>query len=165
MAARKRWPESATGEAVIRDRVEAALEWISENPIVPNHEQAIALCQTFEDKGGSRKPDYCDSIRQVAVEWQKRMFLSPEEDDPDPEKTRYREALEKLAKLGNGDAYGNSQGNEIAQEALGIDKRNLAPPQKKLPLQCGERLEVRDEIWEAQTIVGLLAVMKKVGSK
>ena len=28
------------------------------------------------------------------------------------------EALEKLAKLGNGDRYGNSIGNEIAQEAL-----------------------------------------------
>ena len=28
------------------------------------------------------------------------------------------EALEKLARLGNGDQYGNSIGNEIAQEAL-----------------------------------------------
>ena len=29
-----------------------------------------------------------------------------------------REALEKLAKLGNGDQYGNSVGNEIARAAL-----------------------------------------------
>jgi hypothetical protein len=29
-----------------------------------------------------------------------------------------REALETLAKLGNGDKYGNSIGNEIAQKAL-----------------------------------------------
>lgn len=28
------------------------------------------------------------------------------------------EALERLARLGNGDQYGNSIGNEIAQEAL-----------------------------------------------
>jgi hypothetical protein len=28
------------------------------------------------------------------------------------------EALEKLAKLGNGDRYGNSAGNTMAQEAL-----------------------------------------------
>ena len=31
---------------------------------------------------------------------------------------RMRTALEKLAKLGNGDRYGNSDGNVIAQDAL-----------------------------------------------
>ena len=31
---------------------------------------------------------------------------------------RYRLALEKLARLGNGNEYGNSDGNCIAQEAL-----------------------------------------------
>ena len=30
----------------------------------------------------------------------------------------YKEALEKLARLGNGDEYGNSIGNDIAIEAL-----------------------------------------------
>ena len=30
----------------------------------------------------------------------------------------YREALEKLARLGNGDSYGNSIGNGIAIDAL-----------------------------------------------
>jgi hypothetical protein len=30
----------------------------------------------------------------------------------------YKEALEKLARLGNGDSYGNSIGNDIAIEAL-----------------------------------------------
>jgi hypothetical protein len=30
----------------------------------------------------------------------------------------YREALEKLARLGNGDNYGNSIGNDIAVDAL-----------------------------------------------
>ena len=34
------------------------------------------------------------------------------------ERERYREALDKLAKLGNGDRYGNSVGNEIAIRAL-----------------------------------------------
>lgn len=34
---------------------------------------------------------------------------------------RYREALEKLARLGNGDNYGNSHGNRIAIEALSLD--------------------------------------------
>lgn len=31
---------------------------------------------------------------------------------------RYREALERLARLGNGDHYGNSDGNMIARAAL-----------------------------------------------
>jgi hypothetical protein len=34
---------------------------------------------------------------------------------------RYREALEKLARLGNEPRLGNSEGNCIAQKALGID--------------------------------------------
>ena len=35
-----------------------------------------------------------------------------------------REALEKLARLGNGDRYGNSEGNVIAQNALALQERN-----------------------------------------
>ena len=31
---------------------------------------------------------------------------------------KYKTALEKLARLGNGDRYGNSEGNCIAQQAL-----------------------------------------------
>lgn len=54
---------------------------------------------------------------------------APEQENEavDPEKERFRVALEKLAKLGNGDTYGNSRGNEIAQEALGMDKRSPKP--------------------------------------
>jgi len=35
------------------------------------------------------------------------------------EHDRLRKALEKLARLGNGDQYGNSDGNMIARQALG----------------------------------------------
>ena len=36
---------------------------------------------------------------------------------------KYRDDLEQLAKLGNGDYYGNSDGNMIARNALGkVDK-------------------------------------------
>jgi hypothetical protein len=38
------------------------------------------------------------------------------------ENERFREALEKLARLGNGEHYGNSDGNCIAIEALAKDK-------------------------------------------
>jgi len=36
----------------------------------------------------------------------------------DLEIMRLREVLERLAKLGNGDRYGNSEGNDIARQAL-----------------------------------------------
>ena len=49
------------------------------------------------------------------------------------ENERYREALEKLARLGNGEQYGNSAGNDIARSALkgdnhdkGMDQRTMA---------------------------------------
>ena len=38
------------------------------------------------------------------------------------EAKRYREALEKLARLGNGDELGNSDGNMIARVALDAGK-------------------------------------------
>lgn len=40
----------------------------------------------------------------------------------DEEKERYRNALKVLAKLGNGEVYGNSDGNIIAQKALGVKR-------------------------------------------
>lgn len=57
---------------------EAFARTLREHPVIPTHEQAIALCEVFEDKGGSRKPDYPDSIRAVAVEFQRHMFDAPE---------------------------------------------------------------------------------------
>lgn len=38
--------------------------------------------------------------------------------DLEAENKRLREALERLARLGNGDHYGNSDGNMIARAAL-----------------------------------------------
>lgn len=40
------------------------------------------------------------------------------------ERDRLRDALEKLARLGNGDRYGNSDGNMIARDALAIGDTN-----------------------------------------
>jgi len=40
----------------------------------------------------------------------------------DPEKERFRAALERLTCLGNGSIFGNSEGNTIAQEALRVGK-------------------------------------------
>lgn len=39
--------------------------------------------------------------------------------DLEAENAKLKEVLEKLARLGNGDRYGNSDGNMIARAALG----------------------------------------------
>jgi len=77
------WNPSEDKASIAKAAVLAFVEALKENPIVPTHDQAICLCETFEDKGGSRKPDYCDSIRSVAVEWQRRMFHTPEPEVPE----------------------------------------------------------------------------------
>lgn len=48
---------------------------------------------------------------------------------------RYENALKKLACLGNGDRYGNSIGNVIAQEALAPQTDTAAPPANS-PAPC-----------------------------
>ena len=67
------------GMVGIRTALEAALCWLAENPVVPGHIQTIGLCQVYESRSG----DYCQSIRDVATEWQRRMFLAPDL-PPDP---------------------------------------------------------------------------------
>lgn len=62
--------------------LEAALRWLSDNPIVPTREQAqeihLATYSSFHSE------DITTEIKiNMAVEWQRRMFLAPEpEVDP-----------------------------------------------------------------------------------
>lgn len=78
MAARKRWPESATGEAVIRDRIEAALQWLVENPIMPT----IIQIREVESAAVHEPRNSTQWMSDVLTEWQRRIFLAPE---PKPE--------------------------------------------------------------------------------
>lgn len=64
--------------ATIISAIEAALLWIAEHPIVPNHTQTIYLCKSYEGAGS----DYCQSIRDVACSWQEIMFFAPEPEVP-----------------------------------------------------------------------------------
>lgn len=50
------------------------------------------------------------------------------------------EALEKLARLGNGDTYGNSIGNVIAQAAITAIEEALAQPEQE-PLEYWNAVE------------------------
>ena len=47
---------------------EAALLWLSENPVVPTHDQFDAMRGTYRD---------------ICAEWQRRMFLAPEPEVPE----------------------------------------------------------------------------------
>jgi len=68
------------GVVPIRDVLEAALRWLSENPIVPTDEQAADLYNANLDIDYSKK---YDATHAVVVEWQRRMFLSPEPEIPE----------------------------------------------------------------------------------
>ena len=52
--------------------LEAALRWLSENPIVPTEEQAQYM---YDGKKGL---GHAGTIRYCMIEWQRRMFLAPE---------------------------------------------------------------------------------------
>jgi len=59
--------------------LEAALLWLSENPIVPTDEQSLAVV-------GLKRAfpfDAHEWVRWGAVEWQRRMFLAPEPEVPE----------------------------------------------------------------------------------
>ena len=62
----------------------------------------------YVGNNGYSHNDYADSMSQASTMLRQQQA----------EIEVYREALEKLARLGNGDSYGNSIGNGIAIDAL-----------------------------------------------
>lgn len=54
--------------------LEAALIWLSENPIVPTYRQFDELERIYDKPETEHK----EAITAVLVEWQRRMFLAPE---------------------------------------------------------------------------------------
>ena len=73
--------------------LEAFIRWQSENLIVPSHEQVIHLCEIFANRSVI---SYCDSVRAVAIEWLRIMYLAPE-----PEVPEVPEEIEDLLCGGN----------------------------------------------------------------
>lgn len=67
--------KSGPWEAQMSDALEAALRWLSENPIVPTDGQVNRLQE--------QKPDGVSWIRWTSVEYQRRMFLAPEPEAPE----------------------------------------------------------------------------------
>ena len=72
---------------VVTADLEAALNWLSENPIVPTAADALTLLQERVASGHLSNKEYCaipaTTIRCVIREWQRRMFLAPEPEGPE----------------------------------------------------------------------------------
>ena len=64
--------------AQTQDTLEAALRWLSENPIVPTNEQTQGVCDSI-----FVGPENLLDPRDAMVEWQRRMFLAPEPEVPE----------------------------------------------------------------------------------
>jgi hypothetical protein len=60
--------------------VVAAIHWLADNPIVPSDDEALEIYSTTPNN------ECCDLTKQIAVKWQRRMFLTrdttPEELKP-----------------------------------------------------------------------------------
>lgn len=70
------------GELRINQILEAALRWLSENPIVPTYEQIVAIHDTANPTAQPATGKHWET-RNWLVEWQRRMFLSPEPEAPE----------------------------------------------------------------------------------
>ena len=79
--------DPGAGEYNIEPILEAALRWMSENPILPTTADALTLLQERVASGHLSNKEYCaipaTTIRCVIREWQRRMFLAPEPEVPE----------------------------------------------------------------------------------
>lgn len=63
---------------VVRANLEAALRWLSENPIVPTDQQEMEIYKKYISTVSDKAyPIY------LLKEWQRRMFLAPEPEVPE----------------------------------------------------------------------------------
>jgi hypothetical protein len=77
--------------------LEAALRWLAENPIVPTEEQVDAMARHHEKDGGSLSDTGVLFERDAIAEWQRRMFLAPDQEGPTlNSSTRQIKALRQL---------------------------------------------------------------------
>lgn len=65
------------GMVVVGGVVEAALRWLSENPIVPSEAEMAKIMAYWREGHPENFYIYC------SVEWQRRMFLAPELEVPE----------------------------------------------------------------------------------
>jgi len=72
-------PEQYKQTHQVNKALEAALRWLSENPIVPTDEQVKAIHHSATEAACTSK----SILPFFAIEWQRRMFLAPEPEIPE----------------------------------------------------------------------------------
>ena len=102
----------------ISDALEAALRWLSENPIVPTSEQLYSTI-------GTLPVAMCDIVwterdRAMIAEWQRRMFVDPEPEVPEEIKDLI------IEDAGNGATCRAEKSNERVIEAFRRGQRSTS---------------------------------------
>lgn len=88
---------------VMEAAIEAALRWLSDNPIVPTVEQGMSL-MNYLSPAGTREWNqamWIDFIGAGCAEWQRRMFLAPEPETPE----EIKDLLLSISPTDSRDAY------------------------------------------------------------
>lgn len=99
------------GSGPLVNVLEAALLWLSENPIVPSDEQINSLFEAHK-YGVSR-----DAWKFYFSEWQRRMFLAPEPEVP-AEIKGLIDGMDSMAK------YEREWATKVALEAFRLGKKS-----------------------------------------
>ena len=99
---------------LVHSILEAALLWLSENPIVPTSEQLHSII-------GKLPVAMCDIVwterdRALIAEWQRRMFLAPEPEVPEQIKDLWQAQPTPDAKRRTIEAFRRGRGSVIQVE-------------------------------------------------
>ena len=112
-----------------------------------------------------------EAVKQLDSERQANALLTEELAALAEQNEKLRKVLLRLACLGNGDQYGNSIGNCIAQEALSLP--NLATPVlnriraealNKAAKWFNDNVDNRTDTWQAQELRRMAAELRKTNA-
>ena len=96
--------------------LEAALWWLSENPIAPTPEWAMEIAKSkFDDRVTGI------GVATGAMEWQRRMFLAPEPEIPE----EIKDLLYEIDRKGLPDPYVNDFTTEVDRRIIEAYRRGL----------------------------------------
>ena len=162
----------------VKEIIEAFIRWQSENSIIPTQVKWNECVNEAQKLGYPFNELYA----RAAVEWQRRMYrvaeTKVEKENMDKtildDMTLTDKEIEQLGIVYRIEGYikekvrGMKMSSRVLSKFL-FEIRDLIASipveyeSESLPLQCGERIEVRGEMWEVQSIVnGSTANMKKV---
>ncbi len=99
--------------------LEAALRWLSENPIVPTDAQTKKIREAFFAQN-----DVNELIKFTLIEWQKHMFIAPEPNEEDHAAQKIVSILEEhMAELGLTEEEKNAKTKQLVQFVQDLKKK------------------------------------------